>query len=306
MLRDMAIVAAALAVIQVGYSGAEAAPVAESKPHHAHHGGVVAPHGGVVALRSPAAQIRRHIVSKAATTPLRIARPESRPQFPAPVTDLSAGAPISLSYQVPPAASDSAPETADASQLPVAPGPAVVLSEQQNEVSQIADARGDRNFLMVDKAHGKIILFENGLPIMAGPALTGESRADHLPKSELTEKFDDLNAPKTKITPAGRFTVQRGFDKDVGGELFDVHEIRGKDWGIAIHQVYLGIPSEHRDVRIMSPRDEVKHITFGCINVTRDAIRFLLHELPEKGPTPLYILPEDASQTTAYFTARTS
>ena len=36
------------------------------------------------------------------------------------------------------------------------------------------------------------------------------------------------------------------------------------------------------------------------------AIRFLLHELPVKGPTPLYILPEDARQDTAYFTPHTS
>jgi len=86
---------------------------------------------------------------------------------------------------------------------------------------------------MVDKARGKIILFESGQPVFAGPALTGESTADQMPKTELGEKFDTLNAPNTKITPAGRYTVERGFDPEVGGPLFDIHEIRGKDWGIA-------------------------------------------------------------------------
>jgi hypothetical protein len=56
----------------------------------------------------------------------------------------------------------------------------------------------------------------------------------------------------------------------------------------------------------MSPNEQDKHITFGCINVTPDAINFLLRELPEKGATPLYILPVDASQTATYFAARTS
>src|SRR6185312_6139617 len=117
-------------------------------------------------------------------------------------------------------------------------------------------------------------------PVFAGPALTGASTADEIPKNELAEKFDALVAPKTKITPAGRYTVERGFDPEVGGPLFDIPEIRGKDWGIAIHQLYLGIPSEHRDVRILSPRDADKHITYGCINITTATMHVLMRELP--------------------------
>jgi hypothetical protein len=90
------------------------------------------------------------------------------------------------------------------------------------------------------------------------------------------------------------------------GTLFDVKEIRGKDWGIAIHQVYLGIPSEHREARLESPSVEVKHITFGCINVAPETLQVLLRELPQASPTPLYILPEDKTKTAEYFAARTS
>ena len=168
------------------------------------------------------------------------------------------------------------------------------LTKQESEAGQLANAQGDTTFVMIDKALGRIILFESSQPVFAGPALTGQSTADEIPKKELGEKFDNLNAPSTKITPAGRYTVQRGFDPEVGGPLFDIHEIRGKDWGIAIHQLYLGIPSEHRDVRIMSSNNEDKHITYGCINITTPTMRLLLHELPAKGPIPLYILPQDS------------
>jgi hypothetical protein len=200
-------------------------------------------------------------------------------------------------------------ETASAEpafETPMLPNTPPLLSEQESEAGRLAVGQGDRTFVMVDKARGTIILFENGQPVFAGPALTGESTADQMPKTELGEKFDTLNAPNTKITPAGRYTVERGFDPEVGGPLFDIHEIRGKDWGIAIHQLYLGIPAEHRDARILSPSEEDKHITFGCINVQTATLRLLMHELPVKGPIPLYILPEDASQTAAYLTPRTS
>ena len=63
---------------------------------------------------------------------------------------------------------------------------------------------------------------------------------------------------------------------------------------------------EHREQRIESPDEQARHITSGCINVTPDAIAFLLKKLPAKGATPLYILPEDDSKTVAYFTPPTS
>jgi L,D-transpeptidase catalytic domain len=192
-------------------------------------------------------------------------------------------------------------ETASAEQ-PAAPE---ALSDQEERVGQIAVENGDQVFVMVDKALGKIILFENGKPVFSGAALTGESTADRLPPGALAERFSQMNALKDKVTPAGRYTVSRGHD-DAYGTLLDVNEIRGRDWGIAIHKVYLGIPSEHRDARLRSPNEEDRHITFGCINVTPTAIQYLLRELPARRPTPLYILPLDNTKTAAYFTPRNS
>ena len=164
---------------------------------------------------------------------------------------------------------------------------------------------GDQTFVMVDKARGRIILFEHGHAVFGGAALTGESDADNLPKDALTKKFARMNALRYKVTPAGRFTLSRGYEKDYG-RLLDINEIHGPDWGIAIHEVYLGIPSEHRDARLRSPEAEDKHITFGCINVAADTMRYLLRELPVKQTTPLYVLPRDTTTTIAWFTPRQS
>jgi len=191
---------------------------------------------------------------------------------------------------------------AASTEQPAAPA---ALSDQEERVGQIAVENGDQTFVMVDKALGKIMLFENGKPVFSGAALTGESTADRLPAGVLAERFSQLNALKDKVTPAGRYTVSRGHD-DAYGTLLDINEIHGKDWGIAIHKVYLGTPSEHRDARLRSPNEEDKHITFGCINVTPTAIQFLLRELPARHATPLYILPLDETKTAAYFTPRNS
>jgi hypothetical protein len=94
------------------------------------------------------------------------------------------------------------------------------------------------------------------------------------------------------VTPAGRYTVSVGFD-NAYGEILDVNEIQAKDWDIAIHKVWLGAPSEHRDARLRSARDQDKHITYGCIDVDGSTMEQLLARLPSEDTTPLYILPAD-------------
>ncbi len=321
MVRDVAILGAIMVAFQVVCPHAHAAPVTETDGRKVHHSVSASPHTPLhVAIAHKKMVMRQP--ARPATVENAVPSSDTDVRLAAPAVDTAGGEPTSLAFR---AASDyvsTEPEAAPkavhkhsvaarapaepAVETPVLPSTPPSLSDQETVAGQMADARGDKTFIMVDKAQGRIILFENGQPVFAGPALTGASTADQMPKTELTEKFDTLNAPDTKITPAGRYTVERGFDPEVGGPLFDIHEIRGKDWGIAIHQLYLGIPAEHRDVRIASPSVEDKHITFGCINITTPTMRVLLHELPAKGPIPLYILPEDASQTAAYLTPKTS
>jgi hypothetical protein len=177
------------------------------------------------------------------------------------------------------------------------------LTPQEQQASQIAAQNGDREFLMVDKVHGKIVLFENGSPVFTAAALTGENKADRLPPGALSKLFDHLGAFDDKVTPAGRFTVSRNYD-DEYGTLFDINEIRGPDWAISIHQVYLGTPSERRADRLQSRHHVDKHITHGCINVTRETIELLVAKLPGNRATVLYVLPHDQSKTVEYLTKR--
>ena len=178
-----------------------------------------------------------------------------------------------------------------------------VLSPEAERVSQIAQKNGDKRFLMVDKAQGEIILFENGRPIFNGPALTGASMGDRVPPKVLTFSGNHPLTLDQKVTPAGRFTVTSEADPEYG-RVWTLNEIHGRDWDFAIHQVFLGIPSEHRDARLHSENVADHHITFGCINVERGAIQAISRHLPQRGKVPLYILPNDESLVAALFPLR--
>jgi hypothetical protein len=187
---------------------------------------------------------------------------------------------------------------ADQSELLTDPLPA-----QEQQALQIATQNGDRDFLMVDKPRGKIAFFQNGGLVFSAAALTGETKADRLPPGTFSKRFSQLGSEDDKVTPAGRFTVSRDYDSEYG-TLFDINEIRGRDWTISIHQVYLGTPSERRADRLQSPDHGDKHITHGCINVTRETIRLLMDKLPKKRATVLYVLPHDQSKTAEYLAKR--
>src|SRR5580704_9212448 len=63
-------------------------------------------------------------------------------------------------------------------------GPA--MSSEARRVSEIAVRNGDRDFLVLDKAHGQIIAFQNGRPTFSGAALTGENPSDYLAPDAFT------------------------------------------------------------------------------------------------------------------------
>jgi hypothetical protein len=178
-----------------------------------------------------------------------------------------------------------------------------MLSPAALRVSRIAEQNGDQDFLMIDKTEGRVIAFEHGTPTFSGAALTGESLTDTIPADAFRKSFSETRGLKYKVTPAGRFTVSRGYDPAYGGTL-DVNEIQGKDWNISIHKVWLGAPSEHRDARLRTPAGEDKHITYGCIDVDAETIRQLLRRLPQKARIPIYIVPVDQGLITTLFRPR--
>jgi hypothetical protein len=174
------------------------------------------------------------------------------------------------------------------------------LSSQERQVSEVAAEKGDREFLMIDKALGKLIVFDDGKPVLSGAALTGASADDHFKPGILRKPDSYKFTTDEKVTPAGRFTVSRTYDNELG-TTFEINEVHGKDWWIGIHRVYLGIPSEHRQERLQSGNPEAEHITFGCINVAPETLHYLTAHLPRKGKTPVYILPRDETATLEFF-----
>ena len=192
-----------------------------------------------------------------------------------------------------------------ASPVASAPGTGPALSSEARRVSQIAAWSGDRDYLMLDKARGEIIVFQGGRPTFSGAALTGEFPADYLAPDAIGKTFHETVGLKYKVTPAGRYTVSIGFDPAYGNTL-DVNEIQGKDWDIAIHKVWLGAPAEHRDVRLRSSKGQDKHITYGCIDVDGSTMAGLLDRLPNEEATPIYILPQDESLIIKLFQPRSA
>jgi L,D-transpeptidase catalytic domain len=175
-----------------------------------------------------------------------------------------------------------------------------VLSDQGRQVSQVAGRNGDRTYILVDKPFGKLILFEDGRPTYITTALTGASMTDRVPAAALKKSFSKIGTIEDKVTPAGRFTLTRSYDEDYG-QVFSINEIHGPDWEIAIHQVYLGTPSERRTDRLESRLPHDNHITHGCINVTKEAIRFLVSKLGKTKAPVLYVLPHDQTRTLEFF-----
>jgi hypothetical protein len=177
------------------------------------------------------------------------------------------------------------------------------MSAEAQRVSQIAERNGDRDFLMLDKAHGKIIAFQQGRPTFSGAALTGENPADYLAPDAFTLSFAQQKGLRYKVTPAGRYTVSVGFDPHYGQTL-DVNEVQGADWDIAVHRVWLGAPAEHRDLRLRSSSYDDKHITYGCIDVDEPTMQGLLDRVPSPDRTPIYILPQDEALVAKFFSPR--
>jgi hypothetical protein len=170
-------------------------------------------------------------------------------------------------------------------------------------VSRVANWNGDRVFVVIDKMHGKLVLFEDGRPTLIRPALTGESPADRLPPDAIGRSVHDQHGVKYKVTPAGRFTLSHAFDRGLG-RLLDINEIHGRDWGLAIHRVWLGNSTERRDARLRSANDDDKHITTGCIDVDADTMHDLLWRLSASNHTPIYILPTDEGLIDTLFRPR--
>ena len=186
------------------------------------------------------------------------------------------------------------------------PGPyGGALSREARQVSRIANVNGDRDYLMLDKARGKIIVFEGGQATFMGAALTGEYRVDYLLPDATRKSFHETTGLKYKVTPAGRYTVSAGFDPAYGDTL-DVNEIQGVDWDIAIHKVWLGAPAEHRDLRLLRVprRRQTHHVWLHRRRWTDDEARYWRVCPMKIRNAALHILPQDENLIMKFFQPR--
>jgi len=173
------------------------------------------------------------------------------------------------------------------------------LSPAALRVSRIAYWRGDRDFILVDKQHGVIILYMDGRPVFAGAALTGASLEDRLPPDALGKSLAEQIGVRYKVTPAGRYTANTAYD-DSYGPVLDINEVHGRDWSLAIHSV-VNVRTQNRTDRLRSASGGDKHITDGCVNVAADTMRQLTRFLPRARGIPVYILPMDDRLLTQLF-----
>jgi hypothetical protein len=92
-----------------------------------------------------------------------------------------------------------------------------------------------------------------------------------------------------RITPAGRFTAERGID-DKGKDVLWIHY----DAGIALHAV-LDNPGERRRDRLASPSADDNRISYGCVNVPTEFYEHVVRPTFENGSGIVYVLPETQS-----------
>ena len=166
------------------------------------------------------------------------------------------------------------------------------LTPEAREVSQIADRNGGPG-LPLARQGAWPDLHVRERPADLQRRCPDRRKPGRFPGTRCVQQVvHRAKGPEVQIHPAGRYTVSIGYDNSYG-ETLDVNEVQGKDWDIAIHRVWLGAPSEHRDVRLRTPSFADKHITYGCIDVDGPTMSQLLERVPDDEKTPLYILPQD-------------
>jgi hypothetical protein len=165
-------------------------------------------------------------------------------------------------------------------------------SPQTRRVADWVLRTGDhegRPFLIIDKRTATITLFEvTGGATAAAPVLLGIAKGDQFePGSAAKDMYDTFL--EERITPAGRFTAQRGID-DKGKDVLWIHY----DAGIALHTV-LDMPGERRRERLASPSPDDNRISYGCVNVPTEFYEQIVRPAFEKGSGIVYVLPETQS-----------
>lgn len=138
-------------------------------------------------------------------------------------------------------------------------------------------------YIVADKTNGTMtVIYPSGEQVVS-PALYGSREID-----ELDISIFNTDQPAPKITPAGTFKIKKIYSQHLRTSALTF--IEGTKTVLAIHPVWMGIPSQNRLHRLYSETPDDNRITNGCINVLSDFFYGVLNTLPDG--TKLYILPE--------------
>jgi hypothetical protein len=126
-----------------------------------------------------------------------------------------------------------------------------------------------RSGFILDKASAKMIIFENGRAVAETSALYGRGQGGN-------ERLDE------KATPEGTFNLEilshPSYNRWYGGSVI-AFQWSSSGFVYAIHQTYLGNPSENREQRLATPTPDDNDISNGCINVSPEFYDRLIEEI---------------------------
>jgi len=155
---------------------------------------------------------------------------------------------------------------------------------------------GGRSFVLVDKRHAKIFLFQaDGRLVGATPVLLGFAVGDDTVPGVAGKRLSELR-PEERTTPAGRFISQAGRNAEH-------EEVVWVDYAAAVsmHRVRLMHASERRLQRLASPTVDDNRISSGCINVPVAFFEQLLWpRLGQGRQGVIYVLPETRPLTEVF------
>lgn len=152
-----------------------------------------------------------------------------------------------------------------------------------------------KGFIIADKPNGMLHVFNpDGSMLVQDAALYGKDAGD---------KLDG----KSKITPAGKFTLEAHANNEyAGGVVLAMPETMDSTGLIAVHAAFLGNPKENRLGRLSSPSTADNKISYGCINTAHKTFTDkIVPNIEAFNGGMIMVLPDDVSTTDAMFQGTT-
>lgn len=163
----------------------------------------------------------------------------------------------------------------------------IEVSDKDAVLCMIMNKRDNEGmpFIIIDKKAARLYLYDkNGEIVDESPVLLGMGVGDVFPKEMHGKPISQIDE-KLRITQAGRFMAQIGYDKKNKKLIWVDYETK-----LAIHEV-VNVLSQNRMERLNSPSIQDNRITWGCINVPNE-IFTKINNIFINGKGYVYIVPE--------------